>query len=55
MPFSLSSLFPTLRLEPSIVIDNRWRYSILFLYRISIRLYFFTVDFWSWLYSQLTP
>jgi len=34
--------FPTLRLELSI---NRWRYSLLFFYPISICLYFFTVDF----------
>jgi len=31
-------------------IDNRWRYSLLFFYRISIRLYFFTIDFQPWLY-----
>jgi len=36
-------LFLTLRLELSIVIDNRWRYFLPF-YRISICLYFFTID-----------
>jgi len=28
-----------------LVIDNRWRYSLLFFYQISIRLYFLTIDF----------
>jgi len=32
--------------------DNRWRYSLLFFYRISIRLYFLTIDFqlYGWNY-----
>jgi len=27
-----------------LVIDNRWRYSLLFFHQISIRLYFLTID-----------
>jgi len=34
-----------------LVIDNRWRYSLLFFYRISIRLYFLTIDFQPWLHN----
>jgi len=30
------------------VIDNQLRYSLLFFYRIPIRLYFFTIDFQPW-------
>jgi len=35
-----------------LVIDNRWRFSLLFFYRILIRLYFFTIDFqpYGWNY-----
>jgi len=29
-------------------ISNRWRYSLLFYYRISIRHYFLTIDFQPW-------
>jgi len=43
-PFRFSSQAATCSgLELSI--GNRWRYSLLFFYRISIYLYFFTIDF----------
>jgi len=38
-----------------LVIDNRWRHSLLFFYRISICLYFFTIDFQSWGYPPHFP
>jgi len=40
MPFSPPVFFPTLRMELSIVMDNRWCYSLLFAYLIPLYLYF---------------
>jgi len=43
MTFSISYLFSTLRLELST--GNRWRYSLVFFYRILIRLYFSFIEY----------